>query len=175
MSSRLRYETSIDDMMAFQEFHTANSPILKKQIFWLRLGSVTLFLILAFLANRSSGAVTIALSAAFFFGAFIPWFIRFGTRLQMRKLYSSGMLKGMLGSSRIEVTDDGLVSLNPLNEVKTRWEGIDHIASSATHTFIYNSAISAFVIPHDKISEGNIEEIVQDIEHHRMFAARLPA
>jgi hypothetical protein len=119
--------------------------------------------------------MSIALTAAFVFGVFVPGYFRLFSRLATKKLYGTGNLKAMLGPNRIESTVDGLLTQNNLHEVKTQWAGIDYVASSATHTYIYNTPISAYVIPHDKITEGNIEEFLQDVEHHRTFAARLPA
>ena len=75
-----------------------------------------------------------------------------------------------MGEHRLEIENDGLTERTDVNETKTLWRGMERVASTKTHTFIYVTSLSAHIIPHDRIMAGNLQEFVQDVEHHLAFA-----
>ena len=50
------------------------------------------------------------------------------------------------------------------SESRTRLEIIERIASDGEYTFIYVSAVMAYVVPHDAVSEGGPEAFSEAIK-----------
>jgi hypothetical protein len=78
--------------------------------------------------------------------------------------YAEGWNKTILCEHQLEVTDDGLIERNLFSESKIRWEAIERVERTETHSFVYVSAVSAHIIPHERILEGDCEAFVAQLQ-----------
>ena len=186
MSTRLRYENTMDDTLAFLEFHYAHSPTIRKQRSQLRWGASLCVFLMAFTTclalsfvqhspiDLKALMISCSLGAVLMF-LLMPALTLRSMRRNSRRLFAEGKQQGLLGEHLLEIENDGLTERTDVNETKTLWRGMEQVAATKTHTFIYVTSLSALIIPHDRITEGNLQEFVQDVEHHLAFAGRLPA
>jgi hypothetical protein len=138
--------------------------------------------VVAFIMGRdlqNPAAVKIYLAAGLL-GAAIAFFVtpltmRRSMRRHARHLFTDGAQKGVLGAHVLEIHNDGLLEKTDVNETKTFWSGIERVTATAAHTFVYTGSMAGYSIPHDRVTEGDLQEFLHDVEQHRAFATRLPA
>jgi hypothetical protein len=176
---RLRYENTANDFVAFNAFHLAQSPSYKRSIaiytcvFGLATGLAVFFLakstsleIVKSLPEESKILVAAvqAILVVAIYALLLPRVLRRSTMRQARKLLAEGQNKLFLCEHRVEITDDGLVTWSPYGESRVRWEAVERVQRTEPHTFLYVSAVAAFIIPHDRILEGDCEAFVAEIQ-----------
>lgn len=175
---QVRYKNTSDDFAAFNTFHFAHSPTHKRMVaiyvfvFGLALGVAVFFLAKSFPlesvksmgeeVNNTSAAIQAVFVAAIY-AFFLPRILRRNIARQSRKLLREGRNKTFLCEHQLEITEDGLVTRTPYSESKASWEAIERIARTEAHTFVYVSAVSALVIPHDRVLEGDCEAFVSEV------------
>jgi hypothetical protein len=170
---RIRYETTIDDLVAFNRFHCAHSPTVRR-VRLLQMGFVAAVVIaLAYAAAvvtgdyliLALGPVGAVVGVLLFPGAF-----RRHQDRQARKLYGEGANKGMLGPHELELSGGDLIERTPFGESRALLEVVERVTSDRGYTFIYVSAVMAHVIPHDAVIEGDPEAFVEAVR--RLVAQR---
>jgi hypothetical protein len=57
-----------------------------------------------------------------------------------------------------------LIERTRYSENRTALEAIEEVVSNGDYTFIYIGAVSAHVIPHDTVSEGNLDAFVEALK-----------
>ncbi len=162
----LKYDTTLEDVVAFNRYHSANSPYIRK----IKLLSVILMaalLIFGSLLVPLPGEVSrsfVVVSAVVFSGlsavAFNYFFVAALER-QARRLYGEGMNRGTFGQHELEIDDDGIVERTKYNETRNSWRGVERIAETEKHAFIYVSSMAAHVIPKRSVSEGDPEAFIE--------------
>ena len=163
-----------EDVLAFGKYHLAHSPTAKKQIRRSQFLSVLLAFImvgLIIIATHKLDFLLSAVIASAILFVITPALVRWKTYRRIRQLFQEDKRQGQYV---LEIHPDGLYQRSGVHEVKTAWQGLEVAGADKNHTFIYNTSLSAYVIPHDKITEGNLQEFLQDVEQHRAFADRLP-
>jgi hypothetical protein len=83
-----------------------------------------------------------------------------------RKLYGEGQNKALVGINELESTVGGLESRGKFGQAVFSWNAVERIASNHEFTFIYLGALSAIVIPHHAIQEGNLNAFVEAINQN---------
>jgi hypothetical protein len=165
---RIRYNNTIDDMVALNTFHQTNSPTAKRM--WkLTLWGGTLFLfVIITLTGRYSLAARIAggLTGAAFYVVAIHVLRYLSMGPLVRRMYAEGSQKGTLGEHEMEVTEQGLVEWTDYNEMKSAWGAIQRIETTPSHTFIYVGPIMAYVIPHGAVTEGDLRAFLGELKRH---------
>lgn len=159
----LRYANTMQDIIAFNEFHYRRSPALRRIMGLLQwLGAITIFLAILMETGGIMGVIGAAIVAGGF-AAIYPLLLRRLIRWQVRLMYSEGRNKGTLGEHEMEICEDGVIERSPYRETKTAWAAIERIEITPEYTFLYASSMSAYVIPHKSILAGD----------YRMFMAQL--
>jgi hypothetical protein len=176
---RLRYENTSDDCVAFSTFHLAHSPTHKRTVaiytcvFGLAVGLAVFFLAKSFpmesvksLPDETKN-IYAAIQAVFVMTIYIlllPRIFRRSITKQTRKLYGEGRNKTFFCEHQLEIAEDGLIERTRYSELKAHWEAIERVERTETHTFLYVSAVSAHVIPHDRILEGDCDAFVAQVQ-----------
>jgi len=167
---RIQYDNTLDDLIAFQEFHIAHSPMVQKSLALNRWASA--FLVLLMLSLLGWSEQDWLLPAIGLVGAVITFFLtaqiqRRTMRSQLAKMYREGSNKGTLGPHELEIKDEGLVERSEFGEQKTTWQAVERIASTDKHTFLYVGSLMAHVIPHERVTEGDYQAFVHEAEQRR--------
>jgi len=162
----LRFSASFDDIVAFNRYHFAHSPWMKRRRVF-SLWVMPLIFVFVF------GAMALhhhhwGLAIVGFFGAlilFLSALYRYGpgTARRVRRLYREGKNKGLLGERLIELTRDGLIVRTEVGESKIKWDGIERIARTDDYSFIYLNAITAVIIPRKAIVEGDHDQFMRTL------------
>ena len=73
------------------------------------------------------------------------------------------MYKDVLGRHEMKVSDQYLTEVNEHNENEIQWSSISKIETVANHTFIFTTDVTAYIIPHNKIKEGNVFQFIEKL------------
>lgn len=167
---KIRYENTIQDILAFQQFYCAHSPTMKRTIATQRwaMTFVVFAAALAYYSHRF-GVQSLGFSvlAAVFLSAIPalgwPGMIRRSMKRQAIKLYAERSNKGLLGEHQLEVAEDGIVERTAYNETRMAWGAVERVESTPEHTFICLGAGRAYIIPHNSIVEGDYKAFLASL------------
>ena len=155
----IEYENSYDDLLAFTRFHMVTSPAGKRTR--LLVGSMAAVVVLAF-------------GISFSLAAQVPWMIPLFALLSLgaaagsrrallrsvgksaERLYRDGKNVGMTGWHRLTITERELHEESAGGSQVTKPEAIEKVMETEDHVYIYVSAVSAHVIPRDRVSAGDL-------------------
>lgn len=160
---RIVYENTIDDLVAFTRFHAAHSQTIRRQrAIQVWIGTVSLLVGGALFALMTKHFVPLVVGAVLtvLFLLWVPGYFRRYLEREARRIYAEGPNKSMIGWHELELGDGELIERSEFGGTRSALEVVDRIARDAQHTFIYVSSVSAHVIPHATVKEGNVEEFV---------------
>jgi hypothetical protein len=158
---KIRFAVNMDDLVAFNRFH-ARSVWNSLQTVKAAGVSVLLILLLQVLFARDFNPVFVGTSVV----GGVPYAL--ALRLYMiwcagratRKAHTGAKNKGTLGWHDLEITETGLRETSEAGAQDVRFDGIEKIAESESHVFIYIGAVLAHVVPKAAVTEGNVATFV---------------
>ena len=162
----IRYSVTLEDLIAFNRFHIQHSRQLVRQrrIAGLALPLATILVAVVLAILRSDFRL---LPFVVLFVVLYVLFLRraYGKGLEkkLRRLYAEGKNKGVLGEHSLHLQDDGISRQSDVGSTTVAFRGIEKIESTPTHTFIYISALSAIVIPKERVIEGDYSEFLMHL------------
>jgi len=176
----IRFERTVEDIMVFKDYHLMNSTLVKRFVFLYRwLGAlICLAFFLFFGSLFPSGAprlfmYAMALIAPSLFAAYAYRITQWQTRCSKSKVMADGDYVKFVGQQQLELTDTGFQTHSDYFQAKIAWEAIDHIVSTSDHTFIYLDPNNAYIIPHDKVFEGDFRALLAELHRRHLSAHRL--
>lgn len=149
---KLNYELGEDDFLAFNMSHMQHSETVKKAINLQRYLTPILFMMIAFLfAKLSDSSLIFALivfgSLGVLWVAFYPKYFYRYTRRQTMKMLQEGKNDGLLGHQQMLLSEEGFIYLTSNGENHIKWTGIKKIIEDDLYFYLYNSAVSAVILP----------------------------
>lgn len=60
---------------------------------------------------------------------------------------------GLLGDHRMIMAEEGIVDATSKGETKVTWSGIKHFTEDKDYFFLYNSSVSAYILPKREIND----------------------
>jgi hypothetical protein len=158
----IKYHLTEADYIQFNMFHIKNSEAimgaLKKQRFYTPI----FYIAFAFIFSK-------ILAIPFLF-AFVPFFVLsllwvlfyekyFFWRVirQTKKMIKEGKNTSILGEHQMLLTEEGIVDKTSSGETKVIWSGINELKENENYFYLYNSALSAYILPKQQIQ--NLDEI----------------
>lgn len=178
---RIRFECTMEDVLAFSDFHYQHSPMVNRFIFWYRLiGALTIVLLPSVLIQVLVPDVpllfrlAVSLLCAIGFAFRASAIIKRRMRKQTLKLYNEGKNSSFLGKHALELTDTGLITRSEYTETKLAWGAIERIEASPDYTFLYISSVQAYVIPHNRIYEGDFRALMSELGRRFQPGQKLP-
>jgi hypothetical protein len=152
---QLAYDRSVDDLVAFNLFHSARAPTrwMHRVLDGLALVSVLVGALIAWRAHNVAPAMPL------FVGAGV-----LGVLTVMRKsLISSAVRRqyrhagpGLFGRHTLELEGDMLIGRTEVNETRTRVSAVGPMAETPTHVFIYVGPAAGHVIAREHIVLGDL-------------------
>ena len=95
---------------------------------------------------------------------------------RMKKQIASGDNSGILGKQSITFKENEIMSTSPESEHKLTWNGIKKVVENDDYYFLYNSAISAIVIPKVEI-EAHLNDLdsilIKKLNHSPLESPRI--
>lgn len=151
----VEFDQSVDDLIAFNQYHIKNSKTLRPSNFrriltWFCFLFVTTFV--AITAQGQGHSSDLSSLAPWVLMFCIIWWlvfrsIRATSKKKMRQMLEEGENRNLAGRKRVTLTPVALVEKTPFSESSTKWVAIEKIVASSTHLFIYVGSTAAYIIP----------------------------
>jgi hypothetical protein len=165
---KIRYDLTIDDLVAFNRYHSDHSPAARRS----RTRSMIVIALLlvgltVVAATKTQGVnpvlffVPLAFLAILFF---LPGIGRMQIERQVRRVYADGASSGLIGPHELKLVGSELIDKDSSSETRTQLQAIERVVSDENYTFIYFSAVSAHVIPHKAVKEGDVKKFIEALE-----------
>ena len=172
---RIRFETTIEDVIAFNRFHFANSPTWQRQL-WTQSLMVFGILALLFLVMHLSSmgpvlafdwfegvlAVVFAV-AAIAWAFFIRWYMDWSLARNTRKFLAEGSNRLLFGWREMELVNGRLVLNTELIQSSLDLRAIEKIVRDENYTYVYIASVSAYMIPMNLYPEDEYREFVAEL------------
>ncbi|WP_042354236.1 YcxB family protein [Bacillus rubiinfantis] len=155
---KLEYTLTEDDFLHFNLFHMKNSKTAAKALTMQRMIGPIIFLACSYLFS-TFGDVPFAVLFTIFLIMSVIWFIFYPKyyfnfiKRHTLKMIREGKNEGLLGKHVLTMNDDSLVETTPVNETKVSWSGIQDFKEDDEFFYLYNSSISAYIIPKRAIEQ----------------------
>lgn len=170
---RLRYEITLDDLLAFTLHVHQKSPTMRRTRFGVVFGLGVMLIGMCFVASEIVGNLKVfwgGVAGTIVFAGIYPRLYRRNVKRLSTRLYAEGQNKGILGRHVAELRDNGLFDGTDFSERTVFWKGIERIESTPSHTFVYLSAMSAQVIPEHSVIEGDYYSFVEELQRRWQHA-----
>lgn len=176
----IEYNNTLSDMVEFNLYHYKYSPAMKKTMRSIKLGSTLLVVIaMAFLSYRTGDnfaylimlPLGIVFSVIIFFIWPIPRIFENNIKKQTLRFYKEGANKHYIGKHTLTLAAEGITETTEYGEQKTKWSGVEKVALSDKHIYIYIASVQAFVIPVDSFPDQKARQDFVDTLYQYMQAA----
>jgi hypothetical protein len=155
-SMTIEFIVTIEDFVAFNLFHSKNSPTLQRQLLITR--STLAFVVAAILFLPCPVLVGELSYVAFLFPIVgiivgIIFFLAYprmheqNLRKQLPKMLNEGTNESVIGKQTIIITPEAVINETPTGEQKAFWSSVDKIVETSDYIFLYVSSVSAAIIP----------------------------
>lgn len=152
MNMELNYKLTEEDYVDFNVFHAKNSQTVQKQVKLQRILVPLMYIVLAVLAANFFDMPFLVLFIPFLVAA-ILWFLFYPVyfyrliKRNVAKMIREGKNDAVLGQHTMIFTDQGLREISPKGEMSVSWSGIENYGEDDSGFYLYNSGMSALIIP----------------------------
>ncbi|WP_254842698.1 YcxB family protein [Bacillus sp. MRMR6] len=162
MGMEIKYNLSEEDYLKFNLFHVKNSETAKKSLKMQRYATPIIYIIIAYVfANLADIPFLYTFLPFAFIGGlwsiFYPKYFYNHIKRQTKKMIAEGKNDGLLGRHTMNLSEEGIVDTTANGETKVNWSGIIKYKEDDATLYLYNSSVSAYIIPKRDIP--NIEEL----------------
>jgi hypothetical protein len=173
---RVHYETTFDDLLAFNAYHNRQSPTARRvRLFGTYLPPLILTVAVLPGFVETSGWLGFFLLWLPLMGllAFIlAYLFRFVTKLQVRKMLQEGGTGSVIGERTVELSEEYLIDRGAYGESKVRWSNVERVEQTEDHLFLYTSAICAHIIPRRAFRDADRERaFLREVEEFRTLTS----
>ena len=156
------YELTADDLMAFVQFHLAQSPNARRQ----RIGcSLIAFVVMLLLPGlilltsekpflQTARDIWPLLLGPLLFLTFVFPYIKWRTGNLSKRMLSEGSNAGFYGECSLSLDADGIRESKTSGDTVRKWSAVEKIIVTQEYIFIYTSGIEAFVVPRRAFSSS---------------------
>jgi len=167
----IEYEITMDDLLNFNLYHLGQSSILRRFriiVQFLVPAILILILMLTVLTDNFSIILTlvcvvVSVYCLFFYPSDYPKHLKKATRKVCRERIN----KTATCKHKLSLTPDGITEITVWRKGWVHWKVIEKVVSTDDYVFIYNSAVSAYLVPrrafHD---ESQYEEFMQILKQN---------
>jgi hypothetical protein len=158
----LKYNLTENDYLNFNIYHMKNSKSANKALTIQRIFTPITLLLFGYVLTLISD-IPLVISLPIFLLSGVLWYIFFPKYFyshvvkQVRKMTREGRNDDLLGEHTLHISDEGLVDVTKNGETKVTWSGIKDFKEDQHSLYLYNSAVSAYILPKRDIS--NIDEL----------------
>ncbi len=170
---KVSYETKLEDLVAFNEYHARHSPSIRR-LLQLFVGAICVLTALALFVMyrqddglRGISVFVTTVPVLMVVTLTLLLFPR-ALRSMVRRQFSEGTNRSIIGPRTLVLTDQGLSEQSSAGELQTKWQSVERVASNDRYLFIYLSSVSAHVIPRDAFgAPEQLEQFLTAIEQQR--------
>lgn len=160
----IEFDFEIDDWMALHDHTLRESKQFKKSKL-IVVSMMPLMMASIITIDFLRGKVNTVLVVIFTILS-ILWVIFYPKRMhkraikKTREILENGDNSGVLGKNKLTLNENGIIHSLPDSEQIIKWSGIKRLVDTETHYFLFDSAVSAIIIPKQKI-ENDLEQLDQ--------------
>lgn len=178
----IRFDTALEDLIAFEEARDARSASLQQKRNGFRR-FVALYILLAptlmvgLSAQSAYWLPTLGVSAALaalFYRAY-PGMMRNRLRRSMHMMQAEGELNFSLGAAEWEVLESGLVTRIAGLETKMLWAGIERIETTSDYTYVHLESRQTCILPHRRVHSGDLSAFLSELDRRFPSGPSRPA
>ncbi|AFS78803.1 hypothetical protein Curi_c17960 [Gottschalkia acidurici 9a] len=163
-----------DDYVNFNIINYRNSKELIKRSRLMRFLPIIFFMILPlFLSNHIPLWYRYIwfIIASIFYVFYYPKSEERSIRKLARKMISEDKKGSILGERKIIIDETGVKTINTNDESITRWNGIEKVLVDKNYILIYNSPVSAYILPIRELAEEKEEvlKLLNEYVNNRMI------
>lgn len=148
----INYTLTEDDYIHFNLFHTTHSKTVKKSLLIQRLLGPIIFIAFSYLFSKLAHLPLMGLLITFSLVS-ILWIIFYPNYFykliakNVKKAIREGDNDGLLGKRQMSFSDNGLTDYTHSGKTEISWQGVKEFKEDDDYFFLYNSAVSAYIIP----------------------------
>ena len=163
----IHYELTEEDYINFNLYHIKHSKMGKRSLLLQRIVSPLMFIIVAYLYAMIGNLPFLPLFITFGIVSII-WIIYYPKYFygliarNAKKMIKEGKNDDLLGNHQLILTEEGLVDTTANKETKVTWSGITIIQEDDGYIFLYNSSVSAYILPKRELD--HVDEVRQYIQ-----------
>lgn len=159
---QIKYSLTEEDYINFNLFHMKNSKTAMNALKVQRLLIPIVYMAVAYVFARVlDGSYILSFSIFGVMGVlwiiFYPKYHYNFVLRQVKKMIKEGKNEGLLGEHLMTISEEGVHDANPQGETKVSWSGIQDMKEDEYNLYLYNSAVSAYILPKRELSD--IEEL----------------
>lgn len=147
---RVKYQVEREDYVAFNIQHVAGLKTTRNQklIGWLVVPCVFLFLGLLIGMSLDDWWALVTLSVlGTIYAACYPWMYRRALMRQANKIINEHSMVGIEGLWELILDEETVTEVTECWRFEIKWRYVHRIVETETHAFIYQTALSAAIIP----------------------------
>jgi membrane protein implicated in regulation of membrane protease activity len=158
----LEFDLTKEDYINFNINHLSISDVTKKRLFISRYIISLIFLIVPFILAKVTD-ISFWYWMITFSIVFIYYVTSYNKKLKKRvnkhinKLLGEENNKALIGKKILRISENGIEQISDVNTSTTKWEAIGKIIEYQEYIYIYNSAVSAYIIP-TRVFKNDSEE-----------------
>jgi len=166
---KVTFQLEQDDYVKFNEYHSIHSPLHIKARRKHRVIVPIIYLVITVLSLLNSDYVL-----ATVFGIFaILWFLlspawqKRRYRKHFQKHVAETIGDALKEPSSVELMEDGIHSTSYAGHSVFKYSVVEKIVENEGFTYIYIGKGMAIIIPHDRVDESEVNELVAEIKKHK--------
>lgn len=154
----INYKLTEEDYLEFNLFHIKNSKTAIKALNIQRFLPPIVFIIATYISTAVIDAslpvmLIIFLTISILWIIFYPkYFYNYIIR-NTKKMLREGTSDGLLGEHHLIMTEEGIEDSTSNSDSKVRWSGFVNFEEDSYNFYLYNSSVSAYIIPKREISD----------------------
>ena len=156
------YNLTEEDYINFNLYHIKNSKAGKRALALQRFLTPFFFIIISYVYSVISDMPFLPLFITFLVTSvlwviFYPKYFYSHIARNVKKMIKEGKNDGLLGNHQLKLTEEALVDTSSNKETKVTWSGITSFTEDDGYFFLYNSSVSAYILPKREID--HIDEL----------------
>lgn len=172
---KLHYRLTLEDVVAFNRYHFAHSPLMKRNRMLGILVHIMVLLMVGIIGSILLQEALILIPALILLALsvflHVPRQIRHFDK-QVRKFYQEGSNKSLLGDKELELTETTLIETTTFGETRKNLYAIEKVVATDEYAFIYVSAVGAHIIPRAAVSKGDFDAFLATLQD-RVLAVKV--
>jgi len=171
----IEFELFEKDYINFNIDHTNKSPSLKRSLLVQRILGPVIFLIAPFIIIRFSEIpmwywITIFSITSVIWLVFYPKYFNWEMKRKIEKMLKEGSNESLFQKRKIIITDTEMVQKSPTGEIITKWNEVNRVDETNEYIYIYNSSISAYIIPKRAFENENAIKVflAEILKNHKL-------
>ena len=174
----IEFELLEEDYVNFNIEHANSSVSVKRSLILQRTLGPFVFLIATLALVKFSEIpmwywITVFSIMSVIWLVFYPNYFNWEMGRNIKKMLKEGNNKNLLQKRKLFLTDEAIIETSTASETKTPWSDVNKVEETGEYIYIYNSSISAYIIPKRVLGNQNkINTFLEEIYKHHPSSMR---